>query len=207
MTDSPPDGLIRSDEDDDAVRAAIVRRYRQVCAEWTLDREQIKNFQTKIAYLETRQRELAERAKGYADAGRQFGVDVIAELESQLHHEQEQQRQGSFEIIEGPQTSPPIQPPPERGPAVKDVILEIARQAFPQPVQAKEIRQELLNRGISTHEKTAGMTCYRWSLDGLMRRSGRNWYFVPESERSKNHLNGHAKRWRTRSDLAVRHAE
>jgi hypothetical protein len=106
MTDSLPDDPVKPDETDDVARAAIVRRYRQVCAEWTLDREQIKSSQTKIAYLETRQRELAEQAKGYADAGRHFGIDVDAELRSQLQMEREQQRQGSFDIIELPQTSP-----------------------------------------------------------------------------------------------------
>jgi hypothetical protein len=41
------------------------------------------------------------------------------------------------------------------------------------------------------HTQTAGMTCYRWSREGLMRRSGRDWYFVPEAERQSKRVNGH----------------
>jgi len=200
MPDSLPPDPLETDETDEAARRGILRLYKRVCTEWTLDREQIKSFKEKIAHLEAHQRELAQQARELAAAGRYFSIDMDVALG-------EQAQQSSFEIMEETPASTPIQPAPEKALSVRMLILEIARQAYPQPVQANGIRLELLKRGIHTHEKTPGMTCYRWSLEDFMRRSGRDWYFVPEPERSVNGVNGHGKRWGPRSALVVQYAE
>jgi len=72
---------------------------------------------------------------------------------------------------------------------VKDLIYLAAKEAYPKPVLAAELRDLLQNRGISVHEKTVGMTLYRLSRDQKVRRNGRKWFFIPDSERSSGEEN------------------
>lgn len=64
---------------------------------------------------------------------------------------------------------------------VRESVLALAEAAYPNPVLATELRAELeKQRGSVLHEKTVGMTLYRLSKDGLMRREGqKNWFFIP----------------------------
>jgi hypothetical protein len=40
--------------------------------------------------------------------------------------------------------------------------------------------------GEPLHSKTVGMTLYRLSKDGLVRREGHNWFFVPQAAATEN---------------------
>lgn len=67
---------------------------------------------------------------------------------------------------------------------IREHLIDAAQQAHPNPVRASVLRQELATKfGIKTHEKTVGMTLYRLLKDGLLRRAGRDWFFIPEAER------------------------
>lgn len=65
-------------------------------------------------------------------------------------------------------------------PKVKNIVLDELRKAGARGSKAAPIRQILISiYGIETHEKTVGMTLYRLSREGLARRDGVTWFFVP----------------------------
>ncbi len=71
------------------------------------------------------------------------------------------------------------------GPTIKDLVLEAAELAYPNPVEAAGIRRALAAAGHVIHEKTVGMTLYRLSVKGYVRRDGKQaWYFIPPDHRA-----------------------
>ncbi|MDP2123089.1 MAG: hypothetical protein Q8J92_01790 [Parvibaculum sp.] len=72
-------------------------------------------------------------------------------------------------------------------PPFKNRALELLAEAYPAPMKAAEIRSKIEAETRSKfHEKTAGMSLYRLSRDGLVRREGKDlWFFVPEDQRNK----------------------
>lgn len=64
----------------------------------------------------------------------------------------------------------------------KDVAISTLKGAYPKPVSAKTIQEaaEMLLDG-DFHPKTAGMTLYRLSQDGIARRVGHKWFYVPQT--------------------------
>jgi hypothetical protein len=68
---------------------------------------------------------------------------------------------------------------------IKEYALTAAQQAYPNPIRATALRRKLEATGIGVHEKTIGMTLYRLSRDGVLRRNGWDWFFVPEDQRSR----------------------
>ena len=67
--------------------------------------------------------------------------------------------------------------------SIKAVILHAAEDAYPSPVRAAAVRGALTVNGYAIHQKTVGMTLYRLSLTGHVRREGLDWYFVPQPAR------------------------
>lgn len=103
-------------------------------------------------------------------AGRLFGFDV-------------------FEEFSRNQTSPKLIQPPNTAlmasidKSVKNTIIDIIKRASPQPVRAKDIQSEIETiRGEPLHYKTVGMTLYRLSKDGIVRRDGWDWFYVPQKD-------------------------
>lgn len=77
-------------------------------------------------------------------------------------------------------------PPPSRKP-FKDRALELLQEAYPEPLKAAQIQARIeKEHGSKYHDKTAGMSLYRLSKDGSVRREGKDlWFFVPEDQRNK----------------------
>jgi hypothetical protein len=188
MTESPV-----SDPKDEATRDGLVRRYRKVCAEWFAAEEQAKYHQEQIAALENLKVTLGEQARSLLAVGNLFAFDIDAAYRHQIQTEIDQRHIDQFDIVNDPpptQVSMPMGPIP-RAPSVKDAVLEIAKAAYPDAVRAKDIRAELLKRGIATHEKTVGMTCYRWLQKNRLRRDGWNWFYLPTHEPATVDANDH----------------
>ena len=62
---------------------------------------------------------------------------------------------------------------------IRDLVLKLARDVAPSPVRAAEIRQQVQKmKGRHLHPKTIGMTLYRLSLEGHVRREGWDWFYV-----------------------------
>lgn len=71
---------------------------------------------------------------------------------------------------------------PERK-TIKIRIIEEAKKAYPNPVLARDLKALFEEeRGVALGSKTVGMSLYRLSTEGKMRREGvKDWYFVPEN--------------------------
>jgi hypothetical protein len=85
----------------------------------------------------------------------------------------------------GQQTIRPELPLPEptSDKSIRDLTLAELQSASANGTTATAIRQRIeQTRGTELHFKTVGMTLYRLSKDGLARREGRNWFFVPETK-------------------------
>lgn len=163
------------DSQDDAV-AKTLARYRQLC--------------TEVARVQARQRELMSQINDCFAAARVFEFDLTAEVQREVAGDPRQ-----------PLLCPPDPVAPELFPlpgahasvgavSIKSLVLNAVEKAHPAPVHAADIRRDLVSRGYTIHEKTVGMTLYRWSLNGCVRRAGRDWYFVPPGQRGTK-VNGH----------------
>jgi hypothetical protein len=75
---------------------------------------------------------------------------------------------------------------------IRTAILDYLRSVGVKGAKAAQVRQHLSDAyGITVHEKTPGMTLYRLSKDGLVKRKGRTWYAV-EGKNENEAPNGNA---------------
>lgn len=163
------------------IKSEIARRYRMICVDWGALQATIDRHNAGIADCQRQQQELAARGADCEAAARVFGFNLVAEMAALFDVSQNQASLGV--VPQGPAEPPPLPASAlPKGPTVKDLVLEVAQQAFPNPIKASAIRKELANRGIQTHDKTIGMTLYRWARDGRLRREGWKWYFVPTTD-------------------------
>ena len=88
-----------------------------------------------------------------------------------------------FEMLERnrPDSAPDLQVEENSPPfSVKDFVLGEAKRAYPDSIKAAQVREALKAVGHEVHEKTVGMTLYRLSKRGLVRREGNEWFYVKE---------------------------
>lgn len=72
-------------------------------------------------------------------------------------------------------------------PLVREVILSELQKALPNGLKASQIQDFILREySRDLHEKTVGMTLYRLSLQGLVSRDRRTWFFVQQPAETKN---------------------
>lgn len=160
------------------LKEAFVRKLNEVVDEF----RRIDDWKAKVSRQldegNARQDELQQIAKGLYETANTFGFDLSVE-------------QALANRVSAQSPTAPIPAPaepeviePNRTQPIREIILEWARMAFPQPVRAAQLRRRLKERfSLEVHEKTVGMTLYRLSQRGSMKRQGFDWYYVPESER------------------------
>jgi hypothetical protein len=158
------------------VRAAILAQYRLLCAHHAM-------AQKNVDLVQAHQRELMTQINDCFAAARLFGVDLLAEFQNEAKGDPCQPALLTpDQVTPGP--SPVLAAPGLRaGPSVKTLVLEAVERAYPRPVRAADVRRELESSGYVIHEKTVGMTLYRWSLCHCTQRTGRDWYFIPPDQR------------------------
>ena len=72
-------------------------------------------------------------------------------------------------------------------PKIRDAVLGLLGKAGEKGDGATALRKHIeADYHIELHEKTVGMTLYRLSNEGLVRRKGRTWFFVPQIAEKKN---------------------
>jgi hypothetical protein len=70
---------------------------------------------------------------------------------------------------------------------VRDAVLNYLEAVGDAGMKAAAIRALYeADSGVNLHSKTMGMTLYRLSLQGMVRREGRNWFFVTRSAETEN---------------------
>lgn len=73
--------------------------------------------------------------------------------------------------------------PPVRKP-FKERALELLAEAYPKPLKASEIQKKIEKEyRAKYHDKTAGMSLYRLSNDGAVRREGHFWFYIVPEQR------------------------
>jgi len=154
---------------DKITKQAIIERFKRIATEYK------QNIET-IEELQKRQNALSAAAQDCYAAARLFGFDIVAESAA---FNDEKPDAGLSSI-------PPKPPVLPKGKSIKEIVLEIAEKAYPNSLRASDVRLKIEElRGEKLHEKTIGMTLYRLSVDGVMRRDGWNWFFVPLDKRGK----------------------
>jgi hypothetical protein len=74
---------------------------------------------------------------------------------------------------------------PVPGFSIKQYVLEQARLAYPGSIKAATIRELVRQLGYDIHDKTIGMSLYRWSQKGALQRIGKaDWYYIPVAQRA-----------------------
>jgi hypothetical protein len=167
----------------DDVRAAILAVYRQLCADHEMARQTVE-------VVQEHQRALKAKINDCFAAARLFEFDLVAEFQGAASGDPRQSTLRASAPIAP--TLFPVPPAPATRPlaSVKTLVLEFVERAYPEAMRAADIRHDLEIMGHAVHEKTVGMTLYRWSLGGCVRRDGRDWFFVPPEQRRPAKANG-----------------
>jgi len=68
---------------------------------------------------------------------------------------------------------------------IREMVIEQLAGAGADGLKAGALKEHIAGRNVEMHDKTVGMTLYRLSKDGIVRREGRTWFFVPEEQRNQ----------------------
>lgn len=163
-------------------KIVIVERFRQLARDYNASLARVANLNEMMQTETNLQAQMQAIAQDCHAAARVLGFDLVAEA-SAVPQEGASVSEPALEQIIPPPSPPPIS---ASSMSIRDEVLERARLAYPAAVKATALRAELEKHRGALHEKTIGMTLYRLSRDGLVERDGRNWFFVPPEQRTKN---------------------
>jgi hypothetical protein len=151
------------------VIADLCRRYAELIRAWHAAEE-------KITAAKKEQDDLQPLARDIEAAARVFGFDLNDEYSRWVSNA------ATNTIVADTPPTPIMKTTREL--TVKDIVLQAIKDAYPKSVRAAQLRKLLEQRGVSVHSKTVGMTLYRLSRDGDVKRIGKaDWFFIPEDER------------------------
>jgi hypothetical protein len=172
--------------EDDAAKLAIVRQFQAVGVDYQASLDRQKQFNEALALEAEIQTGIQARANDCYAAARVLNFDLIAALavyQTTLQHSAAPELAEPVTLQPAPQTV--IAPP---GKAIWEIVLDMAKAAHPKPIRASAAKAEIERQlGRELHFKTVGMSLYRLSRQGFMRRVGqKDWYFVPPEQRAKN---------------------
>lgn len=155
-------------------RAAVIALTKSKYSEIALE---FQANEAELVRLRKRQEELHEEARKCYTVANLFGFDLMVEMAiSQQQPDMFPQRRAEAPAALIAHKS------------IRDILHDLIQSAYPKPVRAKHLLEELKAMGFAPHEKTVGMTLYRMSkpTDGSVRRAGKaDWYFVPENQRQQ----------------------
>lgn len=87
--------------------------------------------------------------------------------------EQEDDQEQDYESYEDTDQSN-YSPPPN----IREMVIERLKQAGNSGAKVADVKKFIAGQGIEMHDKTAGMTLYRLSKEGIARREGRTWFYL-----------------------------
>jgi hypothetical protein len=166
---------------------AILAKLGQVLQLWWDADEREKLAEKVLAEAKENKATADVQLKGCFDAANLFGFDLKFEWDKRREQQRERQAQVAAAAMPSVEVGAglafkevPLSSAPK---SIKDYAIDAAKQAWPNPIRVSILRQQLETIGIKTHQKTIGMTLYRLLKEGLLRRRGRDWFFVPEDGR------------------------
>jgi hypothetical protein len=154
------------------------------------DREVIAAANARIS---ARASEVEKIKAGLSLFGYEFTSEGFAKLRAEVGDEAyyQAQREGG-RLDAGPKEQAPSKSDSRAGAelnaltssvSVRQVVLTYLKYKAEEGAKAREIQDFIESlRGVPLHEKTIGMTLFRLSKDGNVRREGRTWFFVPEAK-------------------------
>lgn len=166
----------------DPKRAAVfaaVTKLREISENWARAAGDEIDAKKALADAESRKKALHESYTKLVDMANLFGFDLDLEFEKATRGTKE--IEPSAGVNEASAIAAPIRS--DKRKTVKEYAIDAARHAYPNPIRASALRRVLEDIGLKVHEKTVGMTLYRLLCDGVLRRQGWDWFFVPETER------------------------
>jgi hypothetical protein len=162
--------------DQEAARAVVVRKFQEIAQAYDESLSRQKHHQEQAELEAQQQQSLIAVANDCHAAARVMGFDLIAALASF----------NSSQANAVIHAAPPQQQIVSQAKPISDLVLLMAELAYPEPVRAATLQAEIEKERGPLHYKTIGMTLYRLSKQGLMRRKGqKDWFFVPPEERTK----------------------
>jgi len=168
-----------------AIRAAV-QKYLEILVEYGSGERMAAQGTAMLEEGQARQKAAHEQFAQLLGMATLFSFDLQSEFNEEMH------RQAQFQDVQPPPANLEMMPaaidPPKR--TVKDHVADAAQRAYPNPVRASALRQQLASLGITVHEKTVGMTLYRLLKEGVVTRVGRDWFFVPNGKRPAAGVSG-----------------
>ncbi|MDZ4777273.1 MAG: hypothetical protein SGJ23_10860 [Alphaproteobacteria bacterium] len=166
------------DEDTEAVVRRTIQLFRDIANEHAHNQLRLDSLYHEVDALNQRQTHLQQMANRCYSTADLFGFDLASELAKAPTMPPALQREFDAVAEMASSENPKSQ-------TVKEFILDRARIAFPNPVRASQLKRAYEDAtGRQVHSKTFGMSLYRLSQEGGMRREGhQDWYFVPEDQR------------------------
>ena len=152
----------------DTLAAAAIDAIKEKMHSAILELEQIP---AKRQDLDRREKELNRIVANAKAAGELFGV----ELET------------PDDVIRQSEHSAIRRHTENQVPTIRELTVEWLKTAGDSGIKAATIRQQIESKyHINLHDKTVGMTLWRLSQDGLARREGHTWFFVPPTAETEN---------------------
>lgn len=168
----------------DAAIYACLSKLDEALLEWWTADQAVSVATKELGEAESRKQAASEKIRGCEAAASLFGFDLNAEWNKQLEARRSQNQ--LFPDEGGAQPEPSTlaaMTAADKPKTIREHLIEAARNAYPKSVRASRLRRQLAESGIQTHEKTVGMTLYRLLRERVLRRSGWDWFFVPEDQR------------------------
>ncbi len=158
----------------------LYERAYALVARWNAAEDQLTEAKATIASATSAQDGVRSDYGELRTAAKVFGIDLDAVINDRFlaaTQQKSEQRKQMDLLAEAGTSKPPSRP----ASTIREEVLAIAIGTHPNPVRATPLRKQLEKTRGPLHEKTVGMTLYRLSQEGLMRRLGRDWFFVPPS--------------------------
>lgn len=127
---------------------------------------EIKEYDDQARQIAARRDQTSERAEELKSAARTLGINLTP-----------------FQLT--PPEEAPLIPSRGQGTSLSaaDIILEALSENYPKPLRSADFRRIIQERiGRPIHEKTPGMSLYRLSKAGKVRREGVDWFLQPKRE-------------------------
>lgn len=157
------------------VEAAIqvfLDRFDVLIDDWSATSAKLEDLQKALAACGARQAQIKADVDQLQSAATLLGFDMFAEHD----------KRNLLAASDGSDIKPsqPMAPLASTAFKVKDWVLQAVKDAYPEPVRATELRARLREQGHDIHDKTIGMTLYRWLKRGKVSRTNLDWYYEPE---------------------------
>jgi len=170
-----------SDDTQQQAISVIIQKFNEQIKLWHAAKRDCDQLTALVAEAQARMEAANEKINECYRSAKLFEFDLNIEWNRYFELQKELWETKHNTQVAAPEAAPVL---PSAAPkTIREHVIDAAKQAYPSPIRASGLRRELEVKGIKIHEKTVGMTLYRLSRRGILRRDGWDWFFIPEAER------------------------